>query len=308
MHEHDTAEAISERITHVLDLLSATEAVTQPRARTADERVEGVLGRVSRLAENQRGAWLARLDDLGVRETTGTGSASSAAAGADHPGTASAVLEELTGALSAAAAGYVRLYTTARLLFDAATCDLAADHLRTTHGAIRVINWLLPDVVGRELQDAQGLDCRCACPACSIGACLCVRNSTDTALHALGAGTPHGTRGLPDPEDLSHRLDRWSLRTLIPERGVVLTSTPRRGSPLAAAGIDRGDRILQIGDVDVNSNPEIQNALSAHEPGDEIQLNVERAHGDITRMLVRRPEARTPVAEAPPANGESHLR
>lgn len=291
--ETATGQAIRERIDHLIDLLARIEAVAESHAKGADERVEAVLERVRSAAARQRGTWLARLEGPGVPESHGPMSATSAAAGVtDDLGTASAVLEQLAGLLAATMAGYVRLYTTSRLLADADVCDLAAEHLRTTGEAIHVINWLLPDVVGRELQDLQGLDCRCVCPACSIGACLCVRNSTDTALHAMGTGTPFGTRGLPAPDDARGRLDSWALGTLTPDRGVVLRTTPRPGSPLAAAGISRGDRILQVGDVGVNSNPEIQDALSAHGPGDEVRLQVERTPGDTTaELLVRRPTA-----------------
>lgn len=44
---------------------------------------------------------------------------------------------------------------------------------------------------GRELAEVEGLGCLCRCPACSVGLCLCVRNSTDTALNAwLGRAEP----------------------------------------------------------------------------------------------------------------------
>lgn len=284
------AEVIGERIAHVIGLLGMTQAVVEDHGEVADERVEAALGGFEGLIADQREAWSARLDDLGVSSSSGGRPATSAAWGlADRPGTAPAVLEELAATLAATAAGYIRLYTTARLLFDAATCDLAADHLRVTDEGMYVISWLLPDVVGRELQDDRGLNCRCVCPSCSIGACLCVRNSTDTALHALGAEPPYGTRGLPAADDLDVRLDRWSLGALVPDRGVALRSTPRPDSPLATVGLSRGDRILQVGDIDVNSNPQIQELLSAYEPGDEIRLTVERTSGETTDFFVRRP-------------------
>ncbi|MDP8927128.1 MAG: PDZ domain-containing protein [Actinomycetota bacterium] len=93
-----------------------------------------------------------------------------------------------------------------------------------------------------------------------------MRNSTDTALHAWGAERPFGTRGLPAPDDLNERLDRWSLAGHARHRGVVLTSAPRPGSPLATAAVEQGDRILEIDGVEVNSNPEIQDALTAKIP------------------------------------------
>lgn len=283
------AEVIGERIAHMIGLLGMTQAVVERHGQVADERVEAALSGFEALTADQREAWSARLDDLGVSSSMGGRPASAAQGLTDRPGSASTVLEELAAILAATAAGYITLYTTARLLFDSATCDLAADHLRATDEGIHVINWLLPDVVGRELQDDRGLNCRCVCPSCSIGACLCVRNSTDTALHAWGVEPPYGTRGLPDAEDLDARLDRWSLGTLVPDRGVALRSPPRPDSPLATVGLSRGDRIVQVGDVDVNSNPQIQEALSAYDPDDEIRLTVERTSGETTDFFVRRP-------------------
>lgn len=286
------ADAVGHQIIHVVRLLRAVEAAVATRpTRTSDERLDAVREHLRDATAEQREAWTARLGGDGARDQIGPAPATTDdAASSDPPGSAGAALEELVAALAATAAGYVRLYTTARLMFDAATCDLAAEHLRASVDALRAINWLLPDVVGRELSDAQGLTCRCTCPACSMGACLCVRNSTDTVLHAWDAGTLFGTRGLPANDDARTRLERWSLGSLAPDRGVALASAPRPGSPLAAAGMQRKDRILAVDGVDVNSNPEIQDALSAHDPGQDVPMKVERASGDVTEVLVRRPE------------------
>lgn len=292
MTEAPAADAVSERIAQVIRLLGVIEAAAEGnRAEAADDRLDVMLQRLGLATADQRQVWLDRLDKVGVRDAIGsTPTAVDRAAVTDDPRPGSAVLEELAGALAATAAGYVRLYTTARLMFDSVTCDLAAEHLRTCVEALQAINWLLPDVVGRELTDReQGLDCRCACPACSIGACLCVRNSTDTVLHAWSTGTPFGTRGLPPADEASARLDRWSLVSLAPDQGVVLTVAPRQGSPLATAGIQRGDRIFEVDGVDVRSNPEIQDALTAHDPGEEVHMRVKRASGDVANILVRRP-------------------
>lgn len=81
-----------------------------------------------------------------------TPSTSEPTAVTDQPRSAGAVLEDLAGALATTTAGYVRLYTTARLMFDATTCGLAAEHLQ----AFQAITWVLSHVVGRELRGRKG--------------------------------------------------------------------------------------------------------------------------------------------------------
>lgn len=283
--------AVGERIAHVVQLLDVIDAaVGRHRARAAGDRLDAMLEGLGRVTTDQREAWTGRLDEIGAAHAIGpTPSPTDRLSAADDRWSAGDILEQLAGAIAQATASYVRLYATARLMFDAATCDLAAAHLRVCGEALQVINWLLPELVGHELE-SEGLGCRCVCPACSIGACLCVRNSTDTALHAWGNVVPFGTRGLPAPDDANELLDRWSLADLAPNRGVVLTAAPRRGSPLAVEGVQRRDRILEVNGVQVTMNPEIQNALTAHDVGDEAQVKVQRASGEVTNISVRRPK------------------
>ncbi|MDP8927129.1 MAG: hypothetical protein M3O70_00740 [Actinomycetota bacterium] len=106
---------------------------------------------------DQRERWLARLDELGARDAMGTTpSTSEPTAVTDQPRSAGAVLEDLAGALATTTAGYARLYTTARLMFDATTYDLAAEHPRASTEAFQAITWVLSHVVGRELRGRKG--------------------------------------------------------------------------------------------------------------------------------------------------------
>jgi hypothetical protein len=147
----------------------------------------------------------------------------------------------------------------------------------------------LPDAVGQELAEQEGLGCMCQCPACSVGLCLCVRNSTDTVLHALRGSTPFGTRGLPAADDENTLLERWSLTDLSAGRGVELSGDPRVGTPLASTGLRRRDRILEIDGVTVDTNADVQDAITRRETGAELHLTVQPAASDVADVVVRRP-------------------
>ncbi len=86
---------------------------------------------------------------------------------------------------AAATQAYAELYTTARVLYEPEVCDLAERHLAHHVEGLQVMAGLLPGALAREL-NADGLFCRCICPACSIGACGCVRNSIVTIADAWG--------------------------------------------------------------------------------------------------------------------------
>ena len=113
---------------------------------------------------------------------------------------------------------------------------------------------MLPGAIAREL-NADGLFCRCVCPACGIGACGCVRNSIAEVAEAWG------WPGLPIDD------------------GVELRSPPRPGSQLAAAGVHEGDRIVSVDGTPVSSNGELQAALRKHQIGETVQLRIRNTAG-----------------------------
>jgi hypothetical protein len=104
--------------------------------------------------------------------------------------------------------------------------------------------------------NADGLFCRCVCPSCGIGACLCVRASIAVVAEAWGwPGLPIGD-------------------------GIELRSPPRPGSQLAAAGIHEGDRILSVDGTQERSNPELQAALRHHQIGRIAWLRIRSSTGE----------------------------
>jgi hypothetical protein len=81
------------------------------------------------------------------------------------------------------------------------------------------------------------LTCRCLCPACSVGACGCTRNSIATMREYWGQ---------PEPE---------------PSEGLKLHIPPRSGSQLWEAGLAQGDLVFAVdGDV-VHTNAKLSAAI-----------------------------------------------
>jgi len=156
-------------------------------------------------------------------------------------------LEELAGAAAAALVAYGGLYAAARLQYENELCDLAEAHAADWASELQAINDLLPRAVQAELLEA-GLTCRCVCPACSIGACGCTRNSIETIR------------------------EYWGRPGLEPSEGLELRIPPRPGSQLSEAGLERGDLVLAIDGEVVHTNSELQRALRRHPIGEAMPV------------------------------------
>jgi predicted metalloprotease with PDZ domain len=154
----------------------------------------------------------------------------------------------VTAAASLAAA-YAVLYATARLLFERDVCDVADRHGSDWVAELRTASGLLPVATILELV-ADGEECRCICPACGIGACLCMRNSIETVR------------------------EQWGQPGLERADGIELRIPPRAGSQLAEAGLQAGDRILAIDGEVVHDNRELQQALRRSDIGEPRRARV----------------------------------
>lgn len=161
-------------------------------------------------------------------------------------------LEELAGAAAAAVVAYGGLYAAARLQYENELCDLADAHAADWASELQAINDLLPRAVHAELLEAS-LTCRCVCPACSIGACGCTRNSIETIR------------------------EHWGRPGVEPSEGLELRIPPRPGSQLSEAGLERGDLVLAIDGEVVHTNSELQRALRRHPIGEAMPVQVIRS-------------------------------
>lgn len=152
------------------------------------------------------------------------------------PASEAAALERAVTAATSLASASAALYAAGRLLFEAAICDVANRHASEWVGELHAASELIPVAVIHQLV-AEGEECRCICPACGIGACLCMRNSIETVR------------------------THWGRAALEPSEGIELLIAPRAGSQLADAGVERGDRILAIDGEVLHDNRELQQSL-----------------------------------------------
>jgi putative serine protease PepD len=67
-----------------------------------------------------------------------------------------------------------------------------------------------------------------------------------------------------------------------PEGGGVLVDEVSQDSPAADAGVQPTDRIIAVGGAEVHSMADLVGALRAHEPGDEVDLEVQRGEQRTT--------------------------
>src|SRR3989442_2228885 len=113
--------------------------------------------------------------------------------GSGEAGGAPSSLVSLYGALNEAALLYGRLHAIAHRAFDSQgegnTADLAEAHLRAHAPEIQQLNMGISHVVVREL-DAAGAECRCRCPSCGFGLCLCATHGATTVRQAWSEPLP----------------------------------------------------------------------------------------------------------------------
>lgn len=143
------------------------------------------------------------------------------------------------------------------------TGDLAWSNMQSSAVLVQETSRLMPYVVVDELE-ADGLDCECRCPTCGLGVCGCAlafRRRMDLAM--AGAGPTESWPGI--------RMVR-----------------PRPGSPAAAAGIEKHDLLTKIDGSVIDSIPMLQEAITARQPGETIELEVERVGGAVETVAVVR--------------------
>ena len=152
-------------------------------------------------------------------------------------------------------------------LFDPALRELAPRHLEAHARAISRLHSLLASAVVEELDD-NGLDCRCICPMCSLGACGCTVAGRATIDEAWPAS------------DTDHSDDP----------GLDITP-PRRGSPLALGGARGGHRLVAIdgqpiATAGIDAVVEIQSAIRRHQLGEQFVVTIADALGETRELRV----------------------
>lgn len=178
---------------------------------------------------------------------------------------------KLYATLSEAVFAYSVLHARAHRDFDSQvegnTADLAESHLRAYANAVQHLNLLGSDIAVSELGDAT-VDCRCQCPACGLGLCLCSPHGSNTVRQTMQEGIPKA-----------------------PEGGLRVRR-PRAGSEAERAGLAAGDRVVAIDEQEIASDLDattVQAAIRARASGETLQLQVARGPGAPLELTVRRP-------------------
>ena len=167
-------------------------------------------------------------------------------------------LRALATAFAQAALGYAVLHALAHRSYEVSTADLADQHRRNYMEAAQAIHQAVADVAAQDLQEAEHA-CRCECPACSPGICLCWHVHSDPDVTGLGAST----------------------------EGIVVR-TPRAESNAERAGLCHGDVILAVDGREVRSYQDMLDRMRDHQPGEQVGLLARRGTGDPQTLTITR--------------------
>lgn len=263
LHEH-MAHMVSSEASIGLILEQVRDVVSGHESMSA--LVDGCL----ELARTQREAMESRLHEVAERIAAPTI--------ADHvyPDShglpMSAAIQRVHTVLDSAIVGYSILHLLALrhrdnyLAGDGNTADLAVAHYQNYLGAMRRINTLLHDVVVWEL-DRDGIPCRCTCPCCDLGVCLCAPSSRSDLNDAWGTASP----------DI--------------EQAGIYVYPPRPESAAAAAGLSAGDVIEAVDGDELESLWTLHDVVESCQTGATMSFRVRHHSGDNTTVSVVRPRA-----------------
>ncbi len=159
------------------------------------------------------------------------------------------------------ALGYGVLFEMSLRLYVPAMREIAPEHMQNYAKAAHAVSHITAPVVAWELLQ-NDLSCSCICPMCSMGACGCVSVCIATIddVWREAATSADSIPGFPLP-------------------------APRPGSQLALAGVQGGDRLLEVDGRPVQKVADIQAAIRTHALGEDVQLRVIRA-SDRAREVV----------------------
>lgn len=147
------------------------------------------------------------------------------------------------------------------------TADLAELHLRGYARAAQEVDRVISEVVVSRL-DATGSECRCQCPSCELGLCICA---------------PHGAITVGKA---------WRETGPVPDAPGIAVRPPRSGSAAQQAGLRAGDRIVAVDGTDLATDldaPVLQAAVRRRGAGETVHLHVLRGDEQRTPVDLHRP-------------------
>ena len=160
-------------------------------------------------------------------------------------------LKRLMATVAAGLAGYAELTELAFRLYDPPLRELAPRHLKACAALLHATARLIPEVTSGELA-GDTLFCHCVCPMCGLGACACIEVGRQNIEAA------------------------WREACAAAVVQPFVLDTPRPGSPLAFAGVERGDFLLAVDGQEVRTIPEIQALIRTHPIGGNVLLRIGR--------------------------------
>lgn len=188
---------------------------------------------------------------------------------ADYP--VSTALQIIYTMFNQAIIGYSALHSLSTRFLDSpfvadegTSYHLARQHTQNYVQAIQQISRLFHDAIIWEL-DEKGLECKCMCPSCGAGICLCAM-----------AGR-------------SFLRDTWVEAGPIAVDEGTYVQRPKQNSAATKAGLHRGDVILAASGKQIESFVDLQKVVGNAEPGEEIRLTVRRDSNGIEEVVIVRP-------------------
>lgn len=268
--EHDVGDVGKDGLRQGLESVIALESRLEQRLTEVLAATKGyleaprVIGVLQSRVTRQREALEAHLRGLGDTQVPPAGPAVSAAfeGSSETQGiqgeSVIALLRGLATALTEATFAYVALHALAHRSYHVATANLADEHRRNYMGAAQAIHQAAGDVAVQEL-DGAGHMCRCECPSCSPGICLCWHIHLDPEVTGPGVA-----------------------------REGIMVRAPRAGSNAERAGLRHGDVILAVSGNEVRSYQDMLDRMRDHQPGEDASLRVRRGVGDPQELIITR--------------------
>lgn len=187
----------------------------------------------------------------------------------NHP--ISTALQIIYTMVNQAVFGYAVLHALATRFLDSiliadqgTSYHLARQHTKNYIQAVQKISRLLHDVLLWEL-DQEGFECKCICPSCSVGICLCALAGRSFLSNTLSEAGP-----------------------IAVDEGIYV-QLPKQNSAARKAGLRRGDVILGANGEEFESWGDIQSAVRNAETGEEILLTVRRKSGELEETVLIHP-------------------
>jgi len=101
----------------------------------------------------------------------------------------------------------------------------------------------------------------------------------------LGADRVAPASASTSADSKPRRVSLGTIPDFTRESGGVLLSGVMPGSPAANAGLEKGDILISLGEMEIDNLGDLSAALKSHQPGDEVQVAVLRGEETITKSV-----------------------